>query len=354
MTSMMYDYLLFALAVIFVISFVRLLIQKVNLHSVRWLAGAFLCWPLYMTDEWLRLAGATQFAPLYGLSEVFAVVAVTCCYRAIRPLLVAVPSVRKRLWWPTFVTATVQLSVLFIPSADKATWFTASPVGEPLYLWPAYLPSLFTSFSVLLIGILIAEHIQHYHRYLPLQAVDIKPLKAPRLAAVIGSLVGIAFVSILLITAVMFGFLKVLYWESLHHMMIGASLVTVLCSLTFIRNTLPSPIDYKRLDEEKASPYEISSMMSKAARYVTASQAFRKRGLTLEAFCAGAKLEPTQFAIALQVNEVKTFQRFIYNYRIEFAQHELIIADSRLAVAAKSMGIDSEKFLSERLHDYLD
>jgi len=54
MTSPVYGYLLFTLAAFFVIGFVRLFIQKVNLHSLRWLFGAFACWPLYMTDEWLR------------------------------------------------------------------------------------------------------------------------------------------------------------------------------------------------------------------------------------------------------------------------------------------------------------
>ena len=98
MTSPVYGYLLFTLAAFFVIGFVRLFIQKVNLHSLRWLFGAFACWPLYMTDEWLRLTNATQWAPIYGLSEVFAVVAITCCYRAIKPMLIATPSARKRLW----------------------------------------------------------------------------------------------------------------------------------------------------------------------------------------------------------------------------------------------------------------
>ena len=352
MTSPVYGYLLFTLAAFFVIGFVRLFIQKVNLHSLRWLFGAFACWPLYMTDEWLRLTNATQWAPIYGLSEVFAVVAITCCYRAIKPMLIATPSARKRLWWPVAVTGVLQLSILFISSQDKQAWFSASPVGEPLYLWPAYLPSLLTSFSVLLIGILITEHIQHYHRYLPLQAVDTKPLKVPRLAAVMGSVVGIAFVSILLVTAVMFGFLKVPFWESFHHLMLGASLVLVLFSLTFVRSTLPSPIDYAQLDHGKASPYEISSMMSKAERYVATSKAFKKPFLTLQSFCEGAQLEPTLFAIALQVNERKTFQRFIFHYRLEYVKNELLPADTSLASRAKAMGIESEKFLSDYLGKY--
>ena len=67
-----------------------------------------------------------------------------------------------------------QCAILLIPIDDKQQWLSLSPYGQPLLLWPAYIASLLTGFSVLLIGILITEHIQMYHRHLPEQAVDIK------------------------------------------------------------------------------------------------------------------------------------------------------------------------------------
>ena len=353
MTSNYYDYFLYSLLGVYLFCFARLLFQKVSLSSMRWLVGAFVCWPLFMLDEWLRIAHATSLAALYGLSDVFAVVAITCCYRAIKPMLIAHPTARKRLWCPTVVTACFQCTVLLIPVDDKQQWLSASPTGEPLLLWPAYFASLLTGFSVLLIGILITEHIQMYHRHLPEQAVDIKSLKMPRLAGVMGSMVGVAFMSILLVTAATFGFFTVSFWESLHHLMIGCALLVVLFSLTFIRRTAPSPLDYERLDEGKATPYEISSIISKAERYTIESKAYKTRFLTLGEFCQGADIDPTSLAIALQLTEKKNFRRFIFHYRLEYAKNVLLRSDAKLEAVAKRMGINSEKFLSEYLVKHL-
>ena len=354
MTSNHYDYFLYSLLGVYLFCFARLLFQKVNLSSMRWLVGAFVCWPLFMLDEWLRVAHATSLASLYGLSDVFAVVAITCCYRAIKPMLLAYPTARKRLWWPTVVTALFQCTILLVPVDDKQQWLSSSPSGEPLLLWPAYLASLLTGFSVLLIGILITEHIQMYHRHLPEQAVDIKNLKMPKLAGVMGSLVGVAFMSILLVTAATFGFFPVPFWESFHHIMIGCALLVVLFSLTFIRRTAPSPLDYERLDEGKVTPYEISSIISKAERYTIESKAYKTRFLTLSEFCKGADIDPTSLAMALQLTEKKNFRRFIFHYRLEYAKNVLLRSDAKLEAVAKRMGINSEKFLSEYLVKHLN
>ncbi|MEC9479739.1 MAG: hypothetical protein VX445_05835 [Pseudomonadota bacterium] len=67
MTSAINDYFLYALLGIYAIGFVRLFVQKVNLRSGRWLTAAFLCWPVFMLDEWLRMANATGLANIYGL-----------------------------------------------------------------------------------------------------------------------------------------------------------------------------------------------------------------------------------------------------------------------------------------------
>lgn len=354
MTSNYYDYFLYSLLGVYVFCFARLFVQKVNLNSMRWLVGAFICWPLFMLDEWLRIAQASSLAGLYGLSDVFAVIAITCCYRAIKPMLLAYPTARKRLWWPAVVTAIFQCTVLLIPIDDKQQWLSSSPNGEPLLLWPAYLASLLTGFSVLLIGILITEHIQMYHRHLPEQAVDIKNLKMPKLAGVMGSLVGVAFMSILLVTAATFGFFPVPFWESFHHLMIGCALLVVLFSLTFIRRTAPSPLNYERLDEGKATPYEISSIISKAERYTIESKAYKTRFLTLSEFCKGADIDPTSFAIALQLTEKKNFRRFIFHYRLEYAKKVLLHSDAKLEAVAKRLGVNSEKFLSEYLVKHLN
>ena len=354
MTSAINNYFLYALLGLYAIGFVRLFAQKVNLSSGRWLAAAFLCWPVFMLDEWLRMANATELAGIYGLSEVFAVIAITCCYRAIKPMLLLHPTARKRLWWPVMVTGAFQCTILFLPVDDKQQWLLSSPHGQPLLLWPAYIAPLLTGFSVLLIGILITEHIQMYHRHLPEQAVDIKNLKMPRLAAVMGGLVGVAFMSILLVTAATFGFFPVPFWEAFHHLMIGAAILIVLFSLTFVRRTSPSPLDYERLDDGKVTPYEISSIISKAERYTIESKAYKVRFLTLIEFCKGADIDPTSLALALQLTEKKNFRRFIFHYRLEYAKNVLLRSDARLEAVAKRMGINSEKFLSDYFVKHVD
>jgi AraC-like DNA-binding protein len=353
MTTTMYDYLLFALIALYCTGLVRLIYLKVNLTSRRYLVGAFVCWPLFMFDEWLRMFSAFDLAYLYGLSEVFAVITVTCCYRAIKPMLIANATARRRLWWPAIVTGIAQLSMLLIAEQEKQQWFVQSPTGEPFLLWPAYIASLFAGFSVLLIGILITEQIQLYHRHLPEHAVDIKRLKTPRLAGVMGSLVGIAFMSILLVTAATFGFLSVPFWESFHHLMLGGAILVVLFSLTFVRRTSPSPLDFERLETGKPSPYEISSIISRAERYTIESKVYKKRFITIEEFCKGAELNPTSLALALRLSERKNFRRFIFHYRLEYAKNVLLHSDAKVAAVAKRLGVESEKFLSEYLVKHL-
>lgn len=353
MMTQVYEYFLAGLIVVWAVGLARLFVFKTNLTSKRWLWCAFVCWPLFLTDEWLRIANATHLSYLYGLSEVYAVIAVTCCYRAIKPLLIATVTSRKRLWLPAIATALLQMGVLLIPESEKQQWFMVAPTGDPLLLWPAYIAPLVAGFSVLLIGILITEHIQMYHRYLPAQSVDYKNLRMPRLAGVMGSLVGVAFMSILLVTAATFGFLTVPFWESFHHLMLGVALLIVLVSLTFVRRTSPSPLEYERLEQGKPTPYEISSIISKAQRYTLESKAHKQRFLTLHDFCQGAGLDPTALAQALQLTERKNFRRFIFHYRLEYAKNVLLKSDAKLAGVAKRMGITSEKFLSDYLVKHL-
>ena len=111
MTSAINDYFLYALLGIYAIGFVRLFWFKKSFYaSGRWLTAAFLCQPVFMLDEWLRMANATGLANIYGLSRVFAVIAITCCYRAIKPMLLAYPTARKRLWWPVVMTGVFSIA----------------------------------------------------------------------------------------------------------------------------------------------------------------------------------------------------------------------------------------------------
>ena len=347
------DYCVFILLVTYLLSLGFFVRQQKRNSGAGWVLAALLCWPLFMIDEWVRLSGFTELALFYGLSDIFAVIGITCCYRAIKPLLYLRPSAKKRLWLPAGITALLQITSLLIPAAEKQTWLLASPIGEPLVLWPAYAAPLVTGFSVLLIGILITEHMQAYHQHLPEQAVDIREFKVTGLASVMGITVGVGFMSILLVTAATFGFFQLSAWESYYHLMLGAALLSVLISLLVTQNTSPSPFEHERLDEGKATPYEISSIISKAERHTIDSRAYKARGLTIADFCEHAGLDPTSLAIALRVSDKKSFRRFIYHFRLEYAKKVLLRTDTKVAAVAKRLGLNSEKFLSDYLVKHL-
>jgi AraC-like DNA-binding protein len=353
MTFSVQDYCVLLLLVTYLLTLGFFVRQQSRNKGAGWLLAALLCWPLFMIDEWIRIAGFNELAVLYGLSDIFAAVTITCCYRAIKPMLYLQPSAKKRLWLPVGITALLQLTVFLIPTAEKQAWLLASPIGDPLVLWPAYAAPLVTGFSVLLIGILITEHMQTYHRHLPEQAVDISEFKIKSLTSVMGITVGVAFMSILLVTAATFGFFQLAAWESYYHLMLGAALLSVLASMLFARNTSPSPFDYERLDEGKATPYEISSIISKAERHTIDSKAYKARGLTIGDFCEAAGLDPTSLAIALRVSDKKNFRRFIFHFRLEYAKKVLLQTDTKVAAVAKRLGLNSEKFLSDYLVKHL-
>ena len=349
----MYNNALTVLLVLFIFIIGRYCYYRQSINERGWLALALLCWPLFMLDEWMRLWNLTQLVPLYGLTDVFGVLLMTCCYRVVKPMLIAEPSMRLRLWIPLAVTAVCQSTVLLIPLDDKIHWLNASPSGSPLTLWPAYLASLLTGFSVLLMGILITEHIQLYHRYLPEQAVDVKRYRIPWLVGIMGSTVGITFISILLVTAAMFGFFSIPYWESLYHSILGVFFLLILFSLTYPRVTSPSPLNYQRLNEGGIKPTEMRAVIEQAERVMIDDKSYKILGLTLKKFCEDAGLDPTSLAVALQLQLKKNFRRFVYDYRLEYAKKVLLRSDEKIENVAKRLGLNTEKFLGEVLVKYL-
>jgi AraC-like DNA-binding protein len=353
LSGSIYDFFLYAMVGLYFVALVRLAANWHLLKEARWLAIASACWPVFMLDEWVRLADASALTWSLGATDVFGVALLSCCYRFIKSMLILVPSKRSRLFWPVGVTAVFQLSILLMPLHEKSQWLVGSPVGEPLLLWPAYIPSLVAAFSILLIGILVTEHIQLYHRYLPYQVVDVGEYKIPRLAGLLGSTVGVSFLNILLVTAAMFGFFTIPFWESLYHVLIGAVLLVVLLTLTSPRNTSPSPLEYDRFDKGEETPANIRRVLQQAELAVINTKAYKDMGLTLKQFCLSNEIDPTLLAIALQLERKQTFRSFIYKYRLDYAKNVLLNSDAKVARVAKRLGLNSEKFLSDFLVKHL-
>lgn len=353
-TTTMYDKVLYVALLFYFIVVGRYFYYRRSIPEKNWLAFALICWPLFMFDEWIRLWNVSTLIPLYGLSDVFAVLLITCCYRVIKPMLLAHPTQRSRLWWPVIATGVFQTAILLISVEDKIHWIQASPSGTPFELWPVYLASLFTCFSVLLIGIFITEHIQKYHRHLPEQVADVRRYQIPRLAGIMGSTVGVAFMCILLVTAATFGFFTIPFWESLYHISLGSVLLIVLLSLTYPRTTSPSPLDYQRLDEGGAKPTEMRAIIEQAELTMKKEKCYKTLGLTLKHFCELASVDPTSLAIALQWELKKNFRSFIFDHRLDYAKKVLLRSDEKVESVAKRLGLNSEKFLGEVLVRYLE
>ncbi|AIF97744.1 helix-turn-helix domain-containing protein [Alteromonas australica] len=344
-----FDYLLYALLAGYGVVVIRFLYRSKHLAQTKWLALAMVSWPLFMLDEWIRLWQLDAFLPLYGLGDVFAVMLMSACYRMIKPMLLAHPTRRRRLWIPLAITALSQCAILLIPASEKALWLGAAPSGAPLNLWPAYLPALLTGFSVLLLGIFITEQVQMYHHHLPEQVVDVREFRIKGVTGASGATVGVAFTSILMVTAATFGFFALPFWQSLHHVIIGLSLLAILYALTRQVSTSPSPLDYQRLDIGEAKPAEMREVISRAERAVIKTKAYKQLGLTLKSFSHDAGVDPTTLAIALQLEQKKNFRSFIYQYRLDYAKKVLLRSDANISSVAKRLGLNSEKFLGDVL-----
>lgn len=342
-----FHYALYAMLVGYVCVLGRFIYYHPRLTHRTWLVVALVSWPLFMLDEWLRLGQWTSLSALLGLSDVFAVLLMSAAYRVVIPKLVVTPTRRWRLWGPFLLTLLFQCSALLLPAAEKATWMVSSPVGEPLNWWPAYIGPLLTGFSVLLLGILVTEHLQMYHHHLPEQVVDPQDFRIRRLTGVTGSTVGIAFMSILLVTAVTFGFFSIPYWQSLHHFIIGLPLLATLFCLTKPAQTSPSPLNYQRLDKGGLSSTEMCAAIARAERAIIDTKAYKQLGLTLKDFSEQAGVDATTLALALQVERKQNFRRFVYQYRLDYAKKVLLRTDTNIAKVAKRLGLNSEKFLGD-------
>lgn len=350
--SLIYTYSLFASSAFWGVLIIKFWATHEQLPGRNWLLLAGLLWPLLVLDEWLKYTESTTMAWALGASDFVVPILLACCYRATKLLVLDNPSHRGRLWAPVLVIALMQSTLVLIPVEYRATWFEASPSGSPLTWWPVYTVNLLTGFAVLLYSILIAELIQQYHRYLSEQVVDIQQFKIRRLSGVAGTCVGVAFASILLVTAATFGFFAVDFWQSLQHMLMALITLLLLAGLTTPRDTSPSPLDYERLEACSAQQQEMRDALYEAEQVIIEKKLYKKLGLTLKQFCAQANLDPTLLAISLRLLRQKSFRVWVFSYRLEYAKKVLLRTDTSIATVTKRLGIPSDTVLSDALAKY--
>ncbi|MCU7553000.1 DNA mismatch repair protein [Alteromonas sp. ASW11-19] len=350
----MVHYTLFICTTLYVVVLIRFWVCHEQLPGRRWLLVAGLLWPLLLADEWLRYHQLSELAWLLGLSDFIAPLVMACGYRATKLLVLARPvSQRARLWIPAWITVLLQAATIFIPLEARQGWLDTSPVGQPLSWWPVYMVNMASGFAVLLYGILMTELVQQYHHYLNHQVVDTHRYRIRGLTTAAGLSVGLAFVSILVVTAAAFGFLPLANWQTLNHLVMAGGSIGVLFSLTASHVSSPSPLDYTVLEASEADQHAMRAALAKAERTIIEDKLYKPLGLTLRQFCQAADVDPTMLAVALRVQQQKSFRAWVFHYRFEYAKKVLLRSDIRLSRVTRRLGIDKDQRLCDALARHL-
>lgn len=350
--TLIYSYSLIASSVVWCVLIIKFWATHEKLPGRNWLLAAGLLWPLLVLDEWMKYTASTTMAWALGASDFIAPVLLACCYRATRLLVIDKPAHRHRLWAPVIAITLLQSTLIFIPVELRQTWFESSPTGAPLTWWPVYVVNLLSGFFVLLYSILIADCIQHYHRYLSEQVVDISQYRIRRLSGVAGTCVGVSFASILLVTAATFGFFPVDFWQTLQHMLMALIALLLLAGLTTPRETSPCPLEYERLEACSAQQQEMRDALQLAEQVIIDKKLYKKLGLTIKQLCGYTGTDPTLLAISLRMLRQKTFRVWVFSFRLEYAKKVLLRTDTSISKVSKRLGIPSDSLLSEALDKY--
>ena len=343
---MLHRYTLFVLVLLYLVILVQFFREKHRVSGAPWVLAAMIVWPFILTDEWLRAFGQNA-AGLSVLTVFTPLLSLTLLYRSVKLLVIdnARPS-KLLLWLPVALALLAEIPLLFVSADEKAQWLVSSPTGHPLDNWHIYLVYMVTGFGILVLGILITELIQNYHRYLSSQVADVREFRVQWLGGAMGVTVGLAFCCILLVTAGAFGFFDIHFWQSLFNLLFAIALLQTFIAVIRPQHTSPSPLDYHRLDDLKAEQCIMREALVKAEQTMTDTEAFKSPGLQLKAFAGQCHVDPTTLVIALRLLEKRDFRSFVYQYRLTYAKNELIGSDASLAAQAKRLGVHSEQFLS--------
>lgn len=348
---MLHHYALGILCLCYSVLVIQFFRERPYIIAANWILAALLCWPFILTDEFIRMSG--EASSLMGLTAFVPVLIITFLYRAVKTLVIDNPPASKRtLWLPLGLTLLGQLAVALEPVSERISWITASPIGHPLAHGSVYLTFMISGFSVLILGILISEMVQNYHRHLSSQVAELAYFKARWVGGALGICVASAFCCILLVTAGTFGFFDVDFWQSLINLLLAIALLLVLMALIRPQHTSPSPLDYHRLDELKSEHSVMREALARAEASMVDSEAFKTPQLTLKAFAKECNVEPTTLIIALRLLEKRDFRRFVHQYRLEYAQTVLLPNNEHLAHQAKRFGVQSDRFLDDVLSNY--
>ncbi|QPG05321.1 hypothetical protein IT774_14590 [Salinimonas marina] len=207
---------------------------------------------LCLTDQAVALA-PQNWLHLYGLSDWVPVLLMTLFYRALKPRLIArVRPVKWVSWLPVCLCLVLQLPLALSGLPEKQRLLNGGPVGHPLDFWPLYAIALLVSFGVLVLGLLITETLQKYHKHLIARVTQPNQYKIRYVIPAMSVMVAIGGLLTLLVTAVTFGFLNIILWQVGMDLLLAIAMLTLLLLLIIPQRTLPSPVDYAQVDDRQA------------------------------------------------------------------------------------------------------
>lgn len=307
-----------------------------------------IAWPFCLVDEAIHLLpGGTQLAGLLGIFTFVPVLVFALAFHIIRMKVLRKPGSSFLIaWLPVLLSTAVQIPLVFAPLADKVALYKQAPIGAPLEFWYVYLPYWITGFGCLVIGIVLTESLQVYHRYLPEQVVDVDQYRLKGMGSVVATSVGVGFVCIAVVSFVAFGILPFEQWQALFHLCFAVITLFIILYCLDTKKTAPSPLDYQRLENTVLGGEAMKAILQRAEKAVIEQKAYKKVGLRLTDFAQLANVEPTELAITTRTLLKRNFRAFIYYYRLEYAKKVLLRSDAKISAVAKRLGFNSEKFLS--------
>lgn len=315
-----------------------------------------IAWPFSLVEEAIQLLpGGSYLAGMVGVFTFVPLLVMAFAYTAIRPKVTKISAKSLLLpWLPVLLALGAQVPLLFVAPETKHMLYRQAPIGDPLGYWYVYLPYWISGFGCLVIGIVLTEILQVYHRYLPEQVVDIDQFKLKGMAGVMATTVGIGFICIVVVSFVAFGILPFEHWQTLFHLCFATMTLLVLMYCLDTKRSSPSPINYQRLENTVLGSEAMKAILQRAERAVIEHKAYKKVGLRMIDFAAMANVEPTELAITTRALLKRNFRAFIFHYRLEYAKKVLLRSDAKISAVAKRLGFNSEKFLSGVFVKYMN
>ncbi|MCW8091876.1 helix-turn-helix transcriptional regulator [Alteromonas sp. ASW11-130] len=348
------SYALFLLAVCYILIVALYKRNASQLVKPTEYAFAVGLWPLLFLTMWLNASTeSTVLSVMIYLAYTLIPVILALQYKVVIAQIVKHPVRNSKIWLPAIAVGLSCISLLVVPPDALIGWLQHSPSSGLSVNWPFYLIHLLLGFAVLMLGVVIAEHVQRYHYYLSDQVVDPGEYRIKKIKHGYGFVVACALCSIVLVIVSAFGVLTIPNWSLLSSTLTAAAVLVAMLGAILPHQSSPSPIDYFLLENKNPSRAVLQQALDKAHDAIIKHKLYKKFGLTLAELAELAKVDPTILAKATREINQQKFRRYLYEYRLDYAKKVLLRSDTKIADVANKLGLNSKKFLNEVLVEHL-